>query len=317
MVAIGAADVMHSLHTRPLLARLGLLTLAAALTVVSCSGQAQKDDPGSLPIAFGGSGGIVDSHPVAQAGSPSAGTAQGGDSAALPVCTHVPQGQVAALDDFEDGDSATLPEGDRQGFWGLVHDETTGIVTPSGNFVPELGGAHGTAHAAHVKASGYSNWGAAFEVILNYLSEGVHCPYNASAFKGVRFYAKGSGQTRVTLTTPEVQDKEYGGKCDPSKGMTCYDGHGTYLVLSAKWTLVELPWARFTQKGWGTPATFRPDAIMALQLSFEAGSLPVEMWVDEVSFWDGVVTPPSVDGEAGAGGMGNDDAAGAGGAAAP
>jgi hypothetical protein len=233
------------------------------------------------------------------------------------VCKNVPPGQIAELDDFEDGDSAALPEGNRQGFWGLIHDDTAGTVMPSGDFVSELGGAHGTAHAAHVKASGYSNWGAAFEVILNYLSEGVHCPYNASTFKGVRFYAKGSGITRVTLTTPEIQDKEYGGTCDPDKGMICYDGHGTYLSLPASWTLVELPWARFAQKGWGTPATFRPDAVMALQFSFETGNLPVEMWVDEVSFWDGVVTPPSVGGDAGAGGMSNDDAAGAGGAAGP
>lgn len=293
---------MHALHLRSFVAPLALFAVAAC-----GDSKSSPSDPGPLPTAFGGSGGAVSAQ-IAGSGGASAGAS--GQTTTLPAtCQNVPKGKVALLDDFEDGDSVAYPEPLREGYWVMIHDETAGTVVPDGLFASEEGGANGTKRAAHVKASGYSNWGATFGSTLSYLSDGVHCPYNAAAFAGLRFYMRGTGRTRVTLATLATQDKEFGGSCDPDKGMICYDGHGTYETLTPEWTLYELPWAQFEQRGFGTPAALRPDQILVVQFAFEVGDLPVELWLDEVSFWDGKPTP-TMTGEGGAAGESAGGAAG-------
>lgn len=289
------------------------LALLVALGIAACSdSKSPSADPGPLPSAFGGSGGAVTAQPAGGGGALATAGASGQTTTLPSACQNVPKGKVALLDDFEDGDSAAFSEPGREGFWVMLHDETAGMVDPSGVLVPEKGGAGGTKLAAHVKAAGYSGWGASFATTLSYLSDGVRCPYNASGFAGLRFYMRGSGRTRITLATLATQDKEYGGACDPDKGMICYDGHGTYAGLTPEWTLYELPWSIFQQSGWGTPAELRADQILVVQFTFDSGDLPVDLWLDEVSFWDGKPTPtPS--GEAGAGGEGGTSAGGAGG----
>ena len=243
---------------------LSLLIIGIGLSLPACGSDPPRSspDPGPLPIGFGGSGGVIDATPGAGgAGSGAGGFGQAGEMAALPdVCLSVARGQVASIDDFEDGDSLAYPETGREGFWYTVHDTTAGSVMPDTNFLPAPGGANGTGRAAHVQASGYSDWGALFEVGLTYLSEGVHCPYNASGFAGLRFYLRGSGVIRVALVTPPNQTKEYGGKCDPSAGMVCYDTHTTALTLTDAWRLYELPWSVFKQRGFGAPAASQPGA---------------------------------------------------------
>ncbi len=284
---------------------------SALLTFAGCSSDkaAPTGDPGSLPTGFGGVGGVVMATPSGGAGASNlGGGGQGGGTTTLPaVCLAVAKGQLAAIDDFEDGDSVALPETGREGYWFTVHDATVGSIVPDSLFVPVPGGANGTQRAAHVQASGYSEWGALFEVGLTYLSDGVHCPYNAASFAGVRFYLRGSGNIRVALGTPATQDKEYGGTCDPAAGMICYDVHTTTsIALNEQWTLYELPWSQFKQRGFGTPVPFRQDAVMGVQFAFDSPELPVDFWLDEVSFWNGQVTPPAT-GEGGAGGESGSD----------
>lgn len=294
-----------------------LIALGAAFSLAACGSDpsAGSNDPGPLPTGFGGVGGAV--APIAVAGADvgtgagaggragAGGFGQAGEAALLPgVCLDVAKGQVASIDDFEDGNSVALPELGREGYWFTVHDDTAGSVIPDNDFVPVPGGANGSLRAAHVQASGYSEWGALFEVSLTTLSDGVHCPYNASGFAGVRFYLRGSGAIRVALVTPPTQDKEYGGVCDPSRGMVCYDAHTTALTLKDDWTLYELPWSVFKQRGFGTPAALHPDSIMAVQFAFDSPDLPIDFWLDEVSFWDGKITPPLNSGEGGAAGAG-------------
>lgn len=296
---------MLTLRTRSLIARLSSVGLTVLLALSACGdSKSATNDPGPLPNVFGGWGGAVVAQLAGGASNASAG--KGGEMTTLvQSCQSVPKGQVAKIDDFEDGDTAAFPEPGREGFWGVVHDNTTGIVVPAGEFAPEAGGVNGSQLAAHVKASGYSEWGALFSTTLTYLSDGVHCAYNASSFAGLRFFVHGSGRLRVSLAIPATQDKEFGGACDADKGMVCYDTHSTYLTLSPQWTLYELPWSRFVQRGFGTPAPFRPDQILVVQFNFDTGDLPVELWVDDVSFWDGTPTPPtSGTGGSGTGGNG-------------
>jgi len=296
---------MVMLQTHSHFVRLWSLGLAITLVLGACGDtKSATRDPGPLPNAFGGWGGAVIAQPAAAAGlGPRAGS--GGEMTMLAAsCQDVPKGQVAKIDDFEDGNTAVFPEPGREGFWGLVHDETTGALLPAGEFAPEAAGVNGSLAAAHVSASGYSEWGALFSTTLSYLSDGVRCAYNASNFAGLRFYVRGSGRLRVSLAIPATQSNEFGGACDPDKGMICYDTHSIFLFLSADWKLYEVPWSQFVQRGFGTLAAFRPDQILVAQFNFDSADLPVELWLDDVSFWDGIPTPVS-NGAAGAGGNGS------------
>jgi hypothetical protein len=220
-------------------------------------------------------------------------------------CQAVPKGQIAKIDDFEDGNTAVFAELGREGFWGLGHDDTSGVALPAGEFMPAEGGVNGSRLAAHVSASGYSDWGALFSTGLTYLSDGVRCAYDASNFAGLRFYVHGSGRLRVSMAIPATQDKEFGGACDADKGMICYDTHSADLLLSPEWKLYEMPWSHFLQRGFGTPAAFRPDQVLTVQFNLDTAALPVELWLDDVSFWDGIPTPLGTGGAGGNGAGGN------------
>ena len=316
--AIPTGDTMQTFRIRSGGAALALLGLALSPAACSSDQAPGNDGPGALPTGFGGTGGAIAATPSGGAGAGAgSGGAQGGNTSALAnVCMNVAKGQVAALDDFEDGNSLAIAESGREGYWYTVHDMTTGTIVPDSQFTPVPGGANGSRLAAHVQASGYSDWGALFDLELTYLSDGVHCPYNATNFAGLRFYVRGTGRIRVALVIPATQDKEYGGTCDPAAGMTCYDSHTTQaLLLSDQWTLYELPWVAFQQRGFGTPASFDPGTIMHVQFAFDTPELPIDFWLDEVSFWDGKATSPTSNGEGGAGGAtSTTDEGGAGGA---
>lgn len=250
----------------------------------------------------GGGGGSV-------AGTPSAGS--GG--APPDVCVAVPQGKLALLDDFEDGDSVARAEAQREAYWFTVHDDSAGSIEPEGMLLPQPPGKDSSSYAMHVVASGYTTWGASVSLSLSYVAADVRCPYNAAGFKGIRFEAKGHGHFRVGVPIRETVDKEYGGSCDPDKGMICYDQHTAPVTLGEAWQSYEIPWSELVQRGWGTPAELRPDAIQGLQLTFDPDSLPIDVWLDNVELWDGVTKPVAASngeggqgGEAGAGGSGGE-----------
>jgi hypothetical protein len=234
----------------------------------------------------------------------------GGASNALPdPCAAVPAGVRALIDDFEDGDSAAVPETDREAYWFTIHDDSTGSIVPE-DFLPVPGGAHRSAYSAHVAASGYSIWGAAFSSNISHLADGIRCPFNASRFSGLRFFARGSGQARVNLQIPEVVDELYSGSCRSSQGEVCYDTHGIWITLRPQWQAYSIKWAELVQRGFGKQLPFRPGAIMSVQFSFETAELPVDAWLDDIAWEDGSPVPDPGSGAAGATGEGGASAEG-------
>jgi len=269
-------------------------------------GSETPDDSGKTELSpFGGSAGQASAGTTTTAGVPATAGA-GGSSAGsggtgggpANLCANVPPGKMALLDDFEDHDSVATMEFARDAFWFTVHDETPGSIVPEGAVVPEAGGPRGSAYAGHVVASGYSSWGANVALAMSHYSNGVRCPFNASAFKGIRFQARGKGVVRVQVPIPETVDKEFGGSCDPDKAMVCYDQHGVDITLTEQWQSYELSWSDFSQFGWGTPAVLAPESIQGLQWVFIPANLPVDLWWDNVTFWDGVHVPDTGEGGA-------------------
>ena len=293
-----------------------LSVLPMALLLTSACGDKTGDanhtsGPGGV---FGGSGGVIEARPTAGQGAlGGSGGSAGSDAVAPDVCDQVPQGSVARLDDFNDGDSVAVPEADREAYWFTVHDDSGGTLEPANAFLPVPGGVDGTL-AAHITAADFTIWGAAFVANISH-ETGVRCPYNASRFAGLRFVAKGHGTVRAQLGMPGIIEKEFGGSCDPDSGQICYDFHGKFITLTADYQTYELPWSDFQQRNFGRQVPFDPATIFSLQFSFETADLPVDFWLDNVELWDGV--PDASSGACGAGGVGAGGAgAGAGGAGA-
>jgi hypothetical protein len=290
--------------------RLFWLVSAFALAAACGKGEDVNDGAATGGGIFGGTGNVRPGLPLAGTGgsgvSSVAGT--GGSSTDADECRHVPPGKVALLDDFDDGNNVAEPEAEREAYWFTIHDDTPGSIDPPKDFVPSPGGYLGT-RSAHVVASGYTLWGAALVANISHKAA-LRCPYDASSFKGLRFVARGSGFVRVQVIMPGVTDKEFGGTCDPTKGEICYDNHGTFVELGTEYRVYELPWSSFQQRGYGTQVAFDEKTVTALQFAMEQVNLPVDLWVDQIEFWDGVPSAPS-DGGAGGTGGGAQDAGGA------
>ncbi len=290
-----------------------LASMAAGLgllAAVAC-GDSSADAPAKSGV-FGGAGGIPPAVALGgqlSKGGAGAGADSGGSAPLANSCADTPQGKLALVDDFDDGDSAAALEPNREGYWFTIHDDTAGSITPAPDFVPVAGGVRGTL-AAHITVESFSAWGAALIVNISH-KQALRCPYNASAFKGLRFVARGHGAVRVQAAMPGVIDKEYGGTCDPAQGQICNDGHGSFVTLTDQYQVVELPWSDFQQRNYGTPVAFEPKTILALQFQFEAARLPIDFWLDDVAFWDGV---PAASGAGGAGSGGAPDESASGGA---
>lgn len=281
-----------------------LLSACAGFWTPACGKDAAPASSKPVSGVFGGTSGAVDATPLSgTGGSVVAGAGAGGGTA--DACANTPPGTLALIDDFDDGDSVAAIEPFREAYWFTVNDGSAGTFDPPGTFFPVPGGYHGTP-SAHVSARNFTIWGAELSANISHLDT-IRCPYNASAFAGVRFVARGHGHIRVQVAMPEVVEKEYGGKCDPTAGQVCYDVHGAFVTLSDHYRVYELPWSSLTQRSFGVQVAFNPKTIMTLHFSMEKADEPAELWLDNVEFWDGT---PSTDTGAGGDGAGGDGAGG-------
>jgi hypothetical protein len=192
------------------------------------------------------------------------------------------------IDDLDDGDPVLLRSGGRSGAWYTYNDMTaTGQQTPAmgSPFMPSPGGANGSAYAATTQGSGFTVWGAGMGFDLDVQMSVKHA-YDASAFHGVEFTAKGSGPVRAAIMIESVVSSEVGGACTPSTvaGEKCDDGHGTNLFLTGNWTVYKLPFAEIRQAGWGKPVAFDATKIMSIQFNVDK-NLPFDFAIDSIGFY--------------------------------
>lgn len=230
----------------------------------------------SPPPVFGGRGAEV---APAERPLPPAPVAKG------PCAEGAPASDTTLFDDFEDGDAKIFKGYEREGWWFTATDKTPGgKILPEEGFHPErLGPDEATPDnlfAAHLAASGFKEWGAIWGVALHWVNNGVRCPFNASAFSGLKLRVRGSGTVRLAFGMPETLAADGGGSCVER----CWDSHGKLLFLSESWQELFIPWEKLQQEGWGAEARFDPAKL--LQIGFQARSkeMPVDFWVDDISF---------------------------------
>jgi hypothetical protein len=185
-------------------------------------------------------------------------------------------GEVAVLDDLEDGD-ANVPFNESRGGTWFSFGDPSGSFSPSAARLPEAGGALDSDYAMHVAGTGFSEWGAGFGVM-------VGTCYDASVYSGVSFWARGSANAalRVAIASLGTQPTAYGGACTTA----CGDTHGTNVDVTEEWTQYSLLFDEIAQQGWGTPAEFDVTNIFSVSFGFGVPEDPLEfdLWIDQIEF---------------------------------
>ena len=161
------------------------------------------------------------------------------------------------------------------------------MPSPTGDFVPAMGGAGGSRFCAHTSGHGFTSWGAGmgFDLATPAIPDGgvlVRGQFDASGYSGIAFAAKGNVAVRVQVVTAAVEPPSSGGTC--TDGALCEDAHGADVTLSATWTQVMIPFSQLAQSGWGRAFAFDARTLLGVQFQVAEG-LTFDVSVDDVRFY--------------------------------
>lgn len=187
----------------------------------------------------------------------------------LPSCSD------GLVDDLEDGDSAIVPVGGREGTWTVTADPVGTTIAPT-PFAPFPSGAEGSGYAARI--SGHTTTGPFVEAILRLgLSGGK--PYDARRFKGVSFWAKGRGDIQIEI--PNGDTVSQGGLC------TVCDSHfGAPLLLTSTWKHYTVLFSGLKQNAYygDQVVVFDPSKLYELTWKTAMPGSDYEISIDNVAF---------------------------------
>jgi len=191
----------------------------------------------------------------------------------------IARGNAPLIEDFEKKDSRVLELDGRAGGW-MTYDDGTGKQSPPGRsalFPSRIPGGRGKSqHGLHVSGGKFTLWG----VTLGAELADAGC-YDASAYAGVEFWAKGPGNLRVGFQMIDVQDVKYGGLC----AKDCYNTHRAVVALGKTFERYAVRWEELRQLYPGGPPTvFDPRRVRFIEFGVAAGDTPFDLWIDDVSF---------------------------------
>jgi hypothetical protein len=111
--------------------------------------------------------------------------------------------------------------------------------------------------------------------------------YDASAYTGIRFWAKGTGSLLVTGQMASTEYKGFGGTCTLGDGVCAGNSYEVGQLSSTTWIEYKAPFALMTG---GTVSPFDPKAIWSLEFQYRAAAtnvtpIPFDIWIDDVYFY--------------------------------
>jgi len=182
------------------------------------------------------------------------------------------------VDDFEDGNQTNALGG-----WWYSYADATSTVRPANGFTPIAG--HASVGAASFGYTlGASTYDGGFAGLMTNLGT-TSAPFDASAYAGVRFWAKGHGifALEIPIVATTANNNNF--------------GIGFPVWLGSDWQHIELPFDQLRQPMGGTPQTF--DASTVLSLVWFSSGLPndaSEIDLDDVEFFTAseAINPPQV-----------------------
>jgi hypothetical protein len=276
------------------------------------AGTAGAPDGAGGAVESGGSSGTGGTAPPNDSGRPDVATGMGGslasDAVDAPNRTDVVDARIVdssdvsmtpmcplLIDNMESGSGHVIDSaGCRNGYWFTYNDMTVGgSQTPAMNAVfspiPTMPARAGSVYAAHTTGMNYPVY-AGMGVSLNNPNNAIRGTYDASAYSGVSFWARGSGQ--ISFYAPNKDTDSNGGICAVADRARCDDHFGTLtpIALGANWTFYTIPFSSLRQQGYGyqPPGGFDRRTIYAFQWQLSGPAL-FEIWIDDLSFT--VATP--------------------------
>lgn len=198
-------------------------------------------------------------------------------------------GDEGLIDDGEDGNNQSKPTGGRGGYWYTFKDSSSPqtTVTPEagsegGSFAMTRGGYNGSKYAANAK--GHVGEGAVVYGALGLNFVDPLGPYDASAYKGIAFWAKKGPDShgRVRLKVPDVSTHEAGGVCSD-----CFNDFGADLILTDSWQYFAFPWRKLRQMpDWGAPRPhmIKPGKLFGIQWQVNHPGADFDIWIDDLEF---------------------------------
>jgi hypothetical protein len=202
-------------------------------------------------------------------------------------------GDPTLVDDFEDGEGAIHEILGRQGAWYSFNDGTAGGVqmpSESGAFVPGSPGAGESQYAARFQGEGWKTWGAGIGVDFKNSGEStteMKGAWDASAYKGIAFEAKGNVMITVSLQQTSTVSTAQGGSCvSPPAPMedTCGDGFGKAITLTDEYKTYEIPFTLLKQNGWGQPTTFDAKTLTGF-MAIVAQNQKFDFYIDNLRYY--------------------------------
>ncbi len=271
-----------------------ILSSAAALVLlIAGAGLLAACDSDVLVVATGGTGAAPAGGAGGEAGG--AGTTPGGSAGTAGssgptglACSTVPVGPANDLliDDLSTDDFVVPQNGSRIGEWYTFSDGSAEVE------ISHVAGADGADFAVRIEGGPFETWGAGFGLTLNQpdadgvMSDGLACAYDASAYTGIRFMARGSGPFRVTVQGMNVVPAAGGGTCESS----CYDAHTRRLEATDDWQEFVVPFRTLEQRGFGTAAEFDPTILRSIQFEVNAPN-GIDLSLDDIAFVVGEFGP--------------------------
>jgi len=281
--------VLHRYRRRRALQRAGWVALgtgvalaAAAVLWIRANPAPEMQLARELPIAPSQSGAALPASETTPVPVPSPTPAPSASTRALELepCTPAMRaaGEDALIDDFEDNDSRIAPLEHRAGFWSASNDNTgKQRPAPGGPLaMTRIPGGRGTSHfALHTSGSKFTKWGALLAADFS----PRRC-YDASAYAGLVFFARGRGSFNVVAKMTQIAPEEFGGSCTHD----CYDSHRATIPLTNDWQERRVTWAELKQKGYGQVVPFDPRSLLSLEFTVEPEQTPFDLWIDDVRF---------------------------------
>ena len=169
------------------------------------------------------------------------------------------------IDHMDDGDARIIMANGRQGPWHSFSEPAGGNIQPpiGTGFLPATGGVNSTSHAVHVTGSNYSFGGVGFDLNNSTTTpESMQSqPYNASAYNGITFWAKGSGTLRIEFPQRSFVPTDRGGSCTG----TCWNVYGaTTPTLTGTWQQITISWSGMQREQGGTSPAFTANELMGV-----------------------------------------------------